>query len=139
MQQYFRDVLSSECTSNPRNTCHAQAHVSHSRRLSHNCVFPFCPCLCVFLLFPSFLQCSLPPGCPGFCVEIYQPVCGTNGQTYGNTCELQVVCIIFIVLEFSLTPSSLMGSHHMNPQASCQSSTSISAAYEGACVGGSRA
>jgi len=47
-------------------------------------------------------------GCPEFCVEIYQPVCGTDGQTYGNTCKLQA--------------------------ASCQSSTSISAAYEGACV-----
>jgi len=47
-------------------------------------------------------------GCPEFCPEIYQPVCGTDGRTYGNTCKLQA--------------------------ASCQSSTPVSVAYEGACV-----
>ena len=24
---------------------------------------------------------------PDACAEIYEPVCGCNGQTYGNTCE----------------------------------------------------
>merc|ERR1712210_240194 len=46
--------------------------------------------------------------CPEFCIEIYQPVCGSNGETYSNDCHLQM--------------------------AACTSTTPISQAYEGECA-----
>merc|ERR1712018_560562 len=47
--------------------------------------------------------------CPEFCIEIYQPICGTNGETYSNDCYLQM--------------------------AACASTIPISQAYEGECAG----
>jgi len=46
--------------------------------------------------------------CPEFCIEIYQPVCGSNGETYSNGCYLQM--------------------------AACSSTTPITQAYEGECA-----
>merc|ERR1740123_1111820 len=46
--------------------------------------------------------------CPEFCIEIYQPICGTDGETYSNDCYLQM--------------------------AACTSTTPISQAYEGECA-----
>jgi len=46
--------------------------------------------------------------CPEFCIEIYQPVCGSNGETYSNECYLQM--------------------------AACASTTPITQAYEGECA-----
>jgi len=46
--------------------------------------------------------------CPEFCIEIYQPVCGSNGETYSNGCYLQM--------------------------AACSSTAPITQAYEGECA-----
>ena len=37
-----------------------------------------------------------PGACPEFCIEIFQPVCGSNGETYSNECYLQMVRISYI-------------------------------------------
>jgi len=51
---------------------------------------------------------GLEGACPEFCVEIYQPVCGSNGETYSNGCYLQM--------------------------AACASTTPITEAYQGECA-----
>ncbi|XP_072039204.1 uncharacterized protein [Amphiura filiformis] len=35
-------------------------------------------------------ECMQPVACPEVCQQDYSPVCGTDGQTYGNKCQLEV-------------------------------------------------
>merc|ERR1712037_135301 len=92
--------------------------------------------------------------CPEACIEIYEPVCGSNGETYSNVCYLQMAACN------SATPISQASegecpcpehcTKDYNPVcgsngetysnkcglliAACNSATPISQAYEGECV-----
>ncbi|XP_047472243.1 four-domain proteases inhibitor-like isoform X1 [Penaeus chinensis] len=49
--------------------------------------------LVYFLLqgFAAFNDASSERDCIGYCPEVYDPVCASNGWTYNNDCELQAV------------------------------------------------
>ena len=50
------------------------------------------------------------PDCPEFCTSLYDPVCGSNGVTYGNECEMN--------------------------KATCNEETEVTVAFKGRCADG---
>ena len=111
-------------------------HENHSLSLSDRIAPSFCP------LFPSFwpkydfspVQVGLTGACPEFCVEIYQPVCGSNGETYSNGCYLQMVTCNFSIFKAMITITWNLILNGIF-QAACASTTPITEAYQGECAG----
>ncbi|WP_460472214.1 Kazal-type serine protease inhibitor family protein [Emticicia fontis] len=46
-------------------------------------------CLCCNKKASSVGQCTEKPSDGRMCTAIYQPVCGCNNKTYGNSCEAE--------------------------------------------------
>lgn len=46
-------------------------------------------CLCCNKKANSIGQCTEKPSDGRMCTAIYQPVCGCNNKTYGNSCEAE--------------------------------------------------
>ena len=101
-------------------------HENHSLSLSDRIAPSFCPLLPTFWTKNIFspVHVGLTGACPEFCVEIYQPVCGSNGETYSNGCYLQMV----ITITWNLILNGIF-------QAACASTTPITEAYQGECAG----
>ena len=58
--------------------------------------------------FHESLYCLFADSCGFVCTEIYAPVCGTDGETYGNKCSME--------------------------REACQQKKEITVAYDGECV-----
>ena len=96
----------------------------------------FCPLLPTFWPKNIFLpvQVGLTGACPEFCVEIYQPVCGSNGETYSNGCYLQMVTCNLSIFKAMITITWNLILNGIF-QAACASTTPITEAYQGECAG----
>lgn len=49
---------------------------------------------CALIKCGFYARCEVSNGtagcvCPSLCPDVWKPVCGSNGKTYGNTCELE--------------------------------------------------
>ena len=111
-------------------------HENHSLSLSDRIAPSFCPLLPTFWPKNIFspVQVGFTGACPEFCVEIYQPVCGSNGETYSNGCYLQMVTCNLSIFKAMITITWNLILNGIF-QAACASTTPITEAYQGECAG----